>query len=201
MGSARYTLIMRVLATLPRFRSLSLGLLAIAACVSACATSQLVTPELKPHIARDVSFEALKADPQKYQGRLLVLGGKVLNAKRLKDQTQIEVLQLPLNSADGPIPDLSLSRGRFLAYQTEFLDPATLPPGTLISMVAEVLGSKTQPLDEVEYTYPTVKIRRYKIWPQYERPPYPYYSPWYPYWDRWGYPFWDPWTIPYWGMY
>jgi starvation-inducible outer membrane lipoprotein len=63
-------------------------------------------------------------------------------------------------------------------------------------MIAEVIGSKTQPLDEVEYTYPTVKISRLKIWAEerYIRPgPGPYY-PYYPYFPYY-HPFggWGPW--------
>jgi outer membrane lipoprotein len=92
------------------------------------------------------------------------------------------------------ITELSSSRGRFLAYQTEFLDPATIPAGTIVSMVVEALGSKNMPLDDEDYRYPTFRIRMLKIWPEtaYVRPPsrpyfyrYPYH-PFYPYW-------WDPW--------
>ena len=166
--------------------------------LSGCATSHLVTPEMEPQIARDIPFEALKAEPAKFTGRLVVLGGKVLSAKQLKEGTQIEVLQLPLDRTDMPILNLERSKGRFLAYQAEFLDPAMLPAGTAVSMIAEVTGAKTMPLDEVEYTYPTVKVVTLKIWPEYEywRPwPHPYlypspyrypYHPFYPYW-------WGPW--------
>jgi outer membrane lipoprotein len=160
-----------------------------------CA-SQLVPAEMESRIARDLSFESLKASPENYKGRLVVLGGKVLNAKGLKEATQIEVLQLPLDRSDGPVTTLTESKGRFLAYSTEFLDPATLPAGTLVSMIAEVIGSKTQPLDEVEYTYPTVKISTLKVWAEerYVRPwPGPYY-PYYPF-SPYYHPFygWGPW--------
>src|SRR5205807_1805920 len=116
------------------------------------------------------------------------------NAKRLKNATEIEVLQLPLDRWDMPrTSQLSDSAGRLLAYHTEFLDPATIPAGTIVSMVVEVLGSKKMPLDEEDYTYPTFKIRTLKIWPEsaynprLSRPYYRYpYHPFYPYW-------WDPW--------
>jgi outer membrane lipoprotein len=156
---------------------------------------------MEAQIARDLPFESIKAEPEKYKGRMVVLGGKVLSAKRLKEGTQIEVLQLPLDKADAPIMTLAQSKGRFLAYQEGFLDPATLPAGTAVSMIAEVTGAKTLPLDEVEYTYPTMKIRTLKIWPEnrYVRPwPYPYYPYFYRYPYRFPYhpfyPFWwDPW--------
>jgi len=165
--------------------------------VTGCVSSQLVPTDMEPQIARDLSFEALKAESEKFRGRVVVLGGKVLSAKRLKEATQIEVLQLPLDKADAPIMTLPQSKGRFLAYQERFLDPATLPAGTAVSMIAEIMGAKTLPLDEAEYTYPTVKIRTLKIWPQ-ERYASPWPYPYYPYFYRYPYrPFspywWDPW--------
>ena len=164
---------------------------------SGCVSSELVPTNMEAQIARDLPFESIKAEPEKYKGRVVVLGGKVLSAKRLKEGTQIEVLQLPLDKADAPIMTLAQSKGRFLAYHEGFLDPATLPTGTAVSMIAEVTGAKTLPLDEVEYTYPTMKIRTLKIWPEerYVRPwPYPYYPylyryPYHPFYPFW----WDPW--------
>lgn len=56
----------------------------------------------------------------------MVLGGVALKAKRLKAGTQIELLQLPLDTGESPILDRQQSQGRFLAVQQEFLDPATI---------------------------------------------------------------------------
>lgn len=194
---------MRLLPQLQRFARLgspSVGLSLALLLLPGCITSELVTKEMESQIARDIPFEALKAEPDKFKGRVLVMGGKVLAAKRLKEGTQIEVLQLPLDGADAPIMNLPQSKGRFLAYQETFLDPATIPEGTAVSMIAEVTGHKTQPLDEVDYTYPTLKIRTLKVWPEQRYMPWP--GPYYPYMYR--YPFrlpyhpfyptwWDPW--------
>ena len=48
--------------------------------------------------------------------------------------------------------------------QREFLDPATLPPGTRITVTGEVSGSITLPLDETDYTYPVIDIKRVQVW-------------------------------------
>src|SRR5438445_9701378 len=157
---------MAVLPQLLRSCSPSWGLASVLLFVAGCASSQLVPADMEPQIARDIPFESIKAEPEKFKGRVVVLGGKVLSAKRLKEGTQIEVLQLPLDKADAPIMTLAQSKGRFLAYQEGFLDPATLPAGTAISMIAEVMGSKTLPLDEVEYIYPTMKVSTLMIWPE-----------------------------------
>ena len=176
----------------------SLGLACTLFLLSGCVSSELVPTEMESQISRDISFESIKKEPAKFKGYVVVLGGKVLTAKRLKDSTQIEVLQLPLDRADGPILTLSESKGRFLAYQETFLDPATVPAGTIVSMIAEVTGSKTQPLDDVDYTFPTLNIRTLKIWPERRYMPWPGPYPYYPYFYRYPYyPFypywWDPW--------
>jgi outer membrane lipoprotein len=175
----------------------------IALFISGCGGSQLVPSEMEADIARDVPFEVLKENSEKFKGRLVVLGGKVLSAKRLKTETRIEVLELLLDKSDRPVMDLNASKGRFLAIQQDFLDPATLPPGTLVSLIGEVSGTTTMALDEVQYDYLTVKLKTLKVWPpiqRYDYPvggPWPYpYGPWPPYWRSpfWGpYPFWGPW--------
>ena len=109
--------------------------------------------------------------------------------KQFKDQTQITVLQLPLDTASDPISDRSTSQGRFMAVQEEFLDPAVLPPRSRVTLVGEVTGSKTLPLDEVEYEYPDLIIRHLTVWP-----PVPVSQSWSPF----GYPWrtMNSWPIP-----
>lgn len=173
----------------------SLALTLAALLLTGCVSSQLVPPEMESGITRDLSFESLKAEPEKSKGRMLVLGGKVLSAKRLKEGTRIEVLQLPLDGSDIPRLNLIASKGRFLALQTDFLDPATIPAGTLISMIAEVVGVKTMPLDEVDYQYPLLKVSTLKIWGAPSSLRYHYRPPiWAPYpYGPYGPMWWDPW--------
>ncbi len=127
----------------------------------------------------------------------MVFGGEVLAARRMKDSTRIEVLQLPLDSGY-PVYDLTQSQGRFVAIQKQFLDPATLPPGTRITVSGEVTGTITLPIDETEYTYPVIELTRLHVWPRKEgaSPLQPYYvpgtygygyGPWGPYWRPWPY--------------
>ena len=39
------------------------------------------------------------------------------------------------------------------------------PPRSRVTLVGEVTGSKTLPLDEVEYEYPVLIIRHLTVWP------------------------------------
>lgn len=133
--------------------------------VAGCASSPDVVPEsLESQIDKAVTFDQVIANPDAYRGKVVVIGGEVLKAKGLKDGTQLEVLQLPLDSFQRPTPQRTESRGRFLALNKDFLDPATFTDGVPVTIVAEVTGSAVQHLDEVDYRYPTLEIRHLHVW-------------------------------------
>ena len=167
--------------------------------LAACAGSQVVPSDLKDSVVRNVSIKALETNPEQFTGRPILLGGKVLSAKRLKDGTQLEVLQLPLNRYDAPTTRDMNSQGRFLVLDKSGRDPATFPAGTYITVIGEAAGVKKMPLDDIEYQYPVLQASTLKIWPEHtmvagwpsSRPymygyPYPYPPPVAPLW-------WDPW--------
>ena len=171
--------------------------MAISLCLllSGCASQQ---PE-EGSAASPITFLQVKAAPDSYRGQSVVFAGEVLSARRLKEATRIEILQLPLDRSGHLGTDRTLSQGRFVAMHREFLDPATIPPGTQLTVTGEVTGSITLPLDETEYSYPVIEARHIEVLPpevaaQWRRPyPYPYMGPG-PYWGPYGgSPYWRPW--------
>ncbi len=116
-------------------------------------------------VDRSIPFHDVAAAPDSYRGNFVVFGGEVLKAKRLKNGTHIELLQLPLDKQERPIIDRQQSQGRFFAIQQEFLDPATLVEGTKMTIVGEMSGAKTEYLDDVEYRYPVLDVKHLHIWP------------------------------------
>lgn len=174
----------------------SIGLGSVCIFLAGCATlgdQGGILPSGPPLL----SFEQVKAAPESYNGQPVTFGGKVLSARRLKAGTRIEILQLPLTRSDQPTMDLEQTQGRFVALQKEFLDPATIPPGTFITVTGVMAGSVTLPLDETEYTYPLLHVNNLRVWSdRYEEPPRirrpigpgPYWGPyWSPYWYPWPY--------------
>ena len=146
------------------------GLLVLSSCAESAhqvnrnAAQIDVPPELEKQIDTSIAFADLHAAPGNYVGRVVMVGGVVIRGKRTKDQTEIEVLELPAK-ADGPSTTERLrSEGRFLAVREEFLDPATVPPGTPITVIGVVRGSTTKPLDESDYTYPVLEIKHLIDW-------------------------------------
>lgn len=182
---------------LPRMSSgapVILGTMAVL--LAGCAAPNVIPPSLQPQVDTALTFVQLKESPDSYRGRVIVLGGEILSAKRLKEGTRLEILQIPLENQE-PGLDRTKSQGRFVAVQKEFLDPATLPNGTRVTIVGEVTGVTVLPLDETEYAYPTLGIRNLKVWPDRfalcrRENLYMYPYPWGPYWGR-GY-----WYGPYW---
>jgi outer membrane lipoprotein len=176
------------------FRSQTGQLLTLlgAALLAGCASDSVIPASLEAQLDKSLTFAQLRESPDSYRGHVLVLGGEVLSARRLKEGTKIEVLEIPLEGSLRPGPDRTASRGRFLAIQKEFLDPATIPPGTRLTLVGEVTGSVTDKLDETDYTFPMLEVRSLRVWPRVEsfsHIPYYYYPPsfyWRPYYFTFG---------------
>jgi outer membrane lipoprotein len=171
--------------------SVAIGLVLV---FSGCATQQAE----EGSASTQINFLQVKAAPDSYRGQSVVFGGEVLSARRLKEATRIEILQLPLDRSGHPGVDRTQSQGRFIAMQREFLDPATLPPGTRVNVTGEVTGSMTLLLDETEYTYPVIEARHIEVLPPPEMATH-WRGPYYPYmgarhyWGPYGSPYWRPW--------
>jgi outer membrane lipoprotein len=166
-----------------------LSLIVLLITLTACASMQEAGDGSNAQV---LTFLQVKAAPDSLKGRSVILGGNVLMARRMKDGTRIEILQLPLDRSTHPGYDLTQSQGRFIAFQREFLDPATLPPGTGVTVTGEISGSITLPFDEIDYTYPVIEIKQLRVWPRQEDVtsrlrPYPYYMGPGPYWRTWPY--------------
>ncbi len=183
-----YTLAMRI--------SWPVWIASVLLIVPGCASNGNLTGAV-PAAPSQISYAQVHETPGSYNGQPVTFGGKVLAARRSKEGTRIEILQLALNSSLQPTMDLSKSQGRFIAIQKQFLDPATIPPGTFVTVTGEMAGSVTLPLDETEYTYPLLNVTNLRVWtendeepPRIRRPigPGPYWGPyWSPYWHPWPY--------------
>ena len=135
-----------------------------------CTSREYVIPEpFASQIDTSLTFDQLQVSPKSHVGKVVALGGQVLNAKRLSDGTSMEILQIPMDGSE-PTMEVQQSQGRFLAVQKEFLDPATLSGRPRVTIIGEVTGAKTQRLDDIEYTYPVLAVKHMKVWQ--DPPPY-----------------------------
>lgn len=111
----------------------------------------------------DISFPQLILHSERYKGRKVLLGGVILATSHLRGETIMEVLQTPLNWRKAP-KDVDQSEGRFFIVLTGFLDSAIYRRGRRITVVGEVLGTRVQVLDEIDYPYPLISMDKLFLW-------------------------------------
>lgn len=146
-----------------------------------------------------ITFDQLKRDPKPYLGKYVKVGGIIASTKNTREGSRIEIVEFKLGSDDIP-DDTTPSGGRFLAETTDYLDNMVYKAGLPVALIGEVKGTRTMPLDEIEYTYPVISIAEIRVWKKSETYPYPppyYYDPFYgPYW-WYGPPYWYPYGYRY----
>ena len=92
-----------------------------------------------------------------------MLAGVIVASKNTKEGAYIEILQKPMDRDGRPL-DTDVSEGRFLVQSDRFLDSAVYYRGREISVIAEVVGRKELPLDEIMYAYPLLVIKEVYLW-------------------------------------
>jgi outer membrane lipoprotein len=166
---------------------------------------RLIPSEVLSQVDETVSFTELRADPRQYIGRTLMLSGVALQSRRIQDGTEIEILQLPTERGLSPSDRKARSQGRFIAVESDgFLDPAVIEKDTPLTVVGEVKGVTTKPLDEGEYQYPVLDVKHLVDWSEVrsrDRDGYDgaYYGGYGGYYGRYG-GYYGPWSSWYYGF-
>ena len=181
----------------PALRCNSVGLVALMGLVAllggGCAHT--ISQTVRQQVDTTLSFAQLRANPEAYTGRMLILGGDILAVRNVEGGTLLEILQKPLDSYERPrLTDQT--EGRFMVHCGQYLDPVIYKKGREITVAGRVLGVRKGTIGEVEYTYPLLSCVELYLWPEPVRPvSYTPYPRWY-WWDPW---YWDyPW---FWGPY
>lgn len=130
--------------------------------ITGCTT--IISDQSRSSVNTDAPFKAVRENPDNYIGKNIMLGGRIVNVKNSSAGAQIEIVQFDLNSRSYP-EDRFISYGRFLATDSNYMDPMVFKSGMLLTLVGEIKGKKTMRLDEMDYTYPTVSIREWYLWP------------------------------------
>ena len=145
----------------------ALILLSLAVLVTGCAPP--FSKELLDKVDRNIPFSALQKDPERFVGKLVMVGGTIIDTRNLKEGSQIEVLQRPLDG-EGEPENTDATGGRFLVVTKTFIDAAVFHRGRSITIIGEIAGSKRQPLGEVEYLYPVLTAKDMHLWAPYSGP-------------------------------
>lgn len=144
----------------------------LAAALTASVVAGCAPPfpkDLLDKTEKNVSFAALQKEPDRFSGKLLMLGGTIVDTKNQKEGTQIEVLQKPLDGEGQPAVT-DETGGRFLVVTSQFLDDAIYHRGRSITIIGDVAGSKLQMLGELMYRYPVLTAKGLHLWSPYSGP-------------------------------
>ncbi|HMK55224.1 MAG TPA: Slp family lipoprotein [Dissulfurispiraceae bacterium] len=164
---------------------IALGL--IAACAPVFREDIMKNATLNP------SLSELNAAPLLFEGKLYVLGGKIVSTRVTKEGSLIEAIYAPVDSR-GYLKDYVRSV-RFMALYPKdrgILDPLIFRKNRDMSIAGVYKGTRIEKLDEMEYAYAYFEIVDFRLWEESRY--YPAYYP-YPYWwyDPWYGPWHDPW--------
>ncbi len=129
--------------------------------IAGCAPT--FSREALDKVDRSITFSELQSNPDRYQGKWVMLAGVIINARNTQEGTFIEVLQTPMDKRGRP-RDTDATEGRFIIASPQFLDSAVYHAGKRISVVGEAAGQKVQPLGETQYRYPVVTPRELRLW-------------------------------------
>lgn len=157
--------------------------------------SHVISPEALNVVDPLVDFSRVKADPAAYRGKILLLGGLLVDTRVTREGTDLEVMLFTLDRWGRPL-GVDTMGGRFIARTSRFLDPELFRAGLQVTLTGEVAGEEVRPLKGTDYHYPVFLVGELHLW---QEPAsvygYRYYpaDPWGPYYD----PFWPSYN-PYW---
>lgn len=135
-------------------------------CCTAC-TLPISQPSLDL-VDRDITFAALRQDPDRYVGRYLLLGGAIVAVRNTSAGSELEVVQFATDRS-GRITATDNSDGRFIVEVATFSEPAVYQ-GRLVSLVGKVKGQVQARLDEIDYLYPLLTAQELHLWKPEESP-------------------------------
>lgn len=131
--------------------------------VIGCATG--ISQQARSKVTYAGTFSALQKTPDAYKGKVVMLGGRIIEANASSHLSELTVLQLAIGTSDRPkISDKS--EGRFIVQSKQLLDPAIYEKDMLITLVGTLKGSKVLPIGDLKYTYPIVEPIEIKLWPK-----------------------------------
>jgi outer membrane lipoprotein len=129
--------------------------------MTGCA--HVISEEMRRRVAPELTFKDVLREPIKHRGKVVLWGGVIVTCTNTREGTQIEVFHTALGFRGRP-KDIDVSHGRFLALHPEYLDCGIYRKGRKITMSGEIIGQKTLPLDEIEYTYPLISATEIHLW-------------------------------------
>jgi outer membrane lipoprotein len=120
--------------------------------------------ELLDRVDRTVTYADFRKEPDRFAGRFLMFGGIIVDARNMKEGTQLEILQQTLDSGGQP-EEGDETGGRFLIVTQQYLDTDVFHRGRAVTVVGEGAGQEVRPLGQIQYHYPVIRAKDLHLWP------------------------------------
>lgn len=141
----------------------SILLLGLVLLTQAC--SYAISRDTASRADRSLAFQKLSAEPRTHIGKIVILGGEIIDAQHVKNGTLIEVIQRELDYWDKP-RRTNRSGGRFLILHRARLDDMVYAAGREITVAGEV-AVRGQSGPDVDPSIPFfLHVRELKLWPK-----------------------------------
>ncbi len=128
--------------------------------LTACAS----TPFSQEGVNRSLSPALANANAA-YHGQTALWGGLIIQARNLKDKSEIEVLSYSLD-ADGEPNRNSEPQGRFFIEHDGYLETAQYAAGRWVSVLGTVKPPVTGKVGTADYTFAMIHSRQLHLWPE-----------------------------------
>jgi outer membrane lipoprotein len=122
-----------------------------------------VSPDMADRADKTILFEKLRADPDSFKGKLVILGGTIAQITTMKRGTLLEVAQKRLDYWGKP-KRTKQTGGRFLVFHRGYLNTMAYAPGIDITVAGEVLGTGSPMIGDTRYDYPVVLAKELRLW-------------------------------------
>ncbi len=128
--------------------------------VYSCA--HVMSEESLNSVDKGVKVEDIFSITEQLKGKMVLIGGMILNVKNEEKITYIEVLEKPIDFLGYP-KDTDVSRGRFIVVYDGFLDSAIYSRGKFVTVVGEIEGTVVGKIEKADYKYPVIKCKEIKL--------------------------------------
>lgn len=137
------------------------GALSLLFMLGGCSTTQ-ERPNRQESYEK-IPFSEILRSPERYRGKVVRLGGVILDVGNKEEGGILEILEQPLNWRGRPkLGDQS--GGRFMVVLREFLDEEIYRSKRPVTVVGEIVGMKEAPMGETTYSYPLLSGREIRLW-------------------------------------
>jgi outer membrane lipoprotein len=109
---------------------------------------------------------AQTVDNKTHVNKKAVWGGMIVEVRNFTDNSQIEMLNYPLDNNAEPVRTAQ-AQGRFIIKVEGFLDPAQYSSGRWLSVLGTIRPSEAGQIGDVKYQYPVIQSQQLHLWSDY----------------------------------